>query len=202
MANGGRLVRFTCDDGSGSLGDGQGAPDTLIGDTSVGAFETVTDADVTENIIGQVFEQPHRIHQRGELTSERLEVSTGCAHEREKLVTALVIATARSGEDTGALIESRPAIRTESVTMSEDPRLFNGRAGGVKAEEVGSRDELVELSVFHQRLIIHGLDLGSSMHRPSRCIPVADESDSGAARLNRVPDCIHSPAHAAHRAKA
>src|SRR5262245_38605690 len=159
MANGDGLVCVAFADRSGCLGNGQGAADTLVGDTSVGAFEAVTDADVTENIIGQVFEQPHRIHQRGKFTSERLEVSTGGGEKGEEFVTALIIATARSGEDAGPLVEARLAIRTQSVTMAEDSGLFNGRAGGVETEEIGSRDELVELSVFHQRLIIHGLDL-------------------------------------------
>src|SRR6185503_2714221 len=108
MADGGRPVCFTGADGSGRFGDGQGAADTLIGDTRVGAFEAVTDAHVAENIIGQVFEQPHRVHRRGELPSERLEVSTGGSQEGEELVTALVIASTRSCEDPGALVEARP----------------------------------------------------------------------------------------------
>src|SRR5262245_8687717 len=94
VTNGHGPVGFARADGFGGLGDSRCSADTLIGNAGVGAFETVADSNVAEDIVRQVPKQPHGIDRAVELAPESLEVAARGRHEREKVIVTSISAPA------------------------------------------------------------------------------------------------------------
>jgi hypothetical protein len=63
-------VGFARAKGGGRFGDGHRSAHTLVGQTGVGALETVANADVAGNVVRKMLEQPHRVHRGAELASK------------------------------------------------------------------------------------------------------------------------------------
>ena len=178
------------------------AADAVIRDARVRALQVVPDADVTEHVVRQRPQQPHRAHCGAELAAEGGETAVGSREQRKKVVLVLVGPATRADIDAGGVVEARPGLRIECVAMRDQPGRLDRLAGGVDAEHVGTPDELEQLPVVEQRTRIEVGDLGRDPHRPARSVPLPDRRDRRPAGANRRKDLGRRLACAADRARS
>ena len=149
----------------------------VVGDAGVGPFEHVTDSDVTQHVVGQRAQQPHRVDRIGELAAEGVEFAMRLGHQREEVVLVLVVSAARAYKHSGAVVECRSGVRSEGVAVRDDARCVECAACRVDADQVRAPDELVELAIVDERARIEVGNLRGDAAGPSRRIPQGDRRE-------------------------
>ena len=198
-----RLDRRVVPDGDGAIGlagaqrlerldDGERSADAVIGDARVRTLEPVPDADVTEHVVGQRAQQPHRIDGVRELAPERGQLAVGRLEQREEIVLVLVIAAARADVDAGAVAVDGRRRGVERAAVGDDAGALDRAPGGVETDEIGAPDQLVQLAIVDQRARIEIGDLRRDPARPARGVPPRDRRDRRAPRSNGVEDFVRA----------
>jgi hypothetical protein len=118
----------------------------------------MSDAHVANHIVGQNFQQPHRVHIVAQFASEFLHVIARGGQEREEVVIVPVIPSTGTHEDSAPVVELCNSFRLEGLAVRGNSRLANGGAGGVEAIR-SSRTNFGSLRP-HQRVVVHACDLG------------------------------------------
>ena len=172
-----RTIRFPLAQCLGGLDHGEGSARAVTGDAGVGAFEVVLDAYMTENVVGERAQEPHRIDRAGELAAEGLEVAVRLAHQRKVLILRIVCAAARADVDAASIGKRRRVIGTQRVAVRREARAVDGAARGVEPEHVGATDQLVQLPVLDQCARIEVCHFRGHRHRPPRGVPLLYGSD-------------------------
>ena len=178
----------------GRLDHRQRATGAVIGDAGVGAFEVVFDADVTEDVVGQRAQEPHRIDRAAEVTAEGFEIAVRLAHQGEILVLRVVGAAAGADIDAAPIGKRRRVCFVQPVAARSEARAVDGAAGRIKAEHVAAADQLVQLPVLDQGARIEIRHLGRHRYRPPGRVPLLQWTDRRAPLAQRGEDFpgIHS----------
>ena len=138
VADGHGAIRFARANGGRSFSDSQNSADALVRDASVRAFEIVTDADVAQDVVGKILQQPHRVHHRAELAPKRLQVAGRRCERREEIVITSVNPAARAGEDSAPIVEASSGLRVQRLAMRQQAGLLNRDIGGIEAKQGSS----------------------------------------------------------------
>ena len=120
-----------------SFRDGRGPAHTVIRHTDIRPLQSVTNADVAQDVVGHRPQEPHGVHGGGELAAKDAQISVRRGEEREKLVLVPVAAAPGADKDAGAVIDRRQRPRGPAPRGSR--RILNRRGPGRPRTARGDR---------------------------------------------------------------
>ena len=181
----------------------QRAADAVVGDAGVRALEAVPDADVSEHVVRQRAQQPHRIDGVRELAPER---------RQRRPAPRSAAGSSRTGSRSCRRPSRRrrrcdrctspPRLRRACRDTRRGPEASIAAIRGVEAEQIGAPDQLVQLAVLDHRARIEIGDLAGDTRRPAGRVPLRDRRDRRAPARTAVEDLPRALPGGADRAGA
>src|SRR5262249_10491062 len=123
-------------------------------------------------------------------------------HQREVIVLAVVITTARADVDSCSIAVLCVCLGGQALTRSGKARRVDRAGSGVEPEEIGATNKLVELPILDHLAGVEIGNLPGNARRPAGCLPLAYRSDRGVTRAHRLEDALWVLAGGTYRAGA
>ena len=123
-------------------------------------------------------------------------------HNEFKVEPPGVVSTTATDDDAAPVIELPPGVLIESITIRREAGSRDRLIAGIKAEQIGPGEQLVQLPVGDQGSVVHPGHLGTEVYRPPVGVPLANRRNGGTPAMNGIPYVLDGQAGAADGAHA